>query len=107
MGTSPRNRAVPRLSWKEEEEERRIRRRDVLCQLDGLLTQLEEINLRGGSVPPRILAALARCGVSFPRTLAAPELIEAIFTAQERFMREPIEGGADAGGLGDRGRIAS
>lgn len=90
MGTSARSRAVQQLSWPDEEEEERARRRDLLCQLDGLLTVLEEVNLRGGEIPPRILATLRRSGVTFPKRLSAPELIEAVFAAQERFMREPI-----------------
>ncbi|HZB97777.1 MAG TPA: hypothetical protein VE219_04185 [Candidatus Sulfotelmatobacter sp.] len=89
MGASARNR-VQQLIWEAEEEERRAQRRHVLCQLDGLLTQLEEINLRGGEIPPRIVAALRRCGVEFPPIITPPELIEAIFAAQERFMREPV-----------------
>jgi hypothetical protein len=66
-----------------------VQRRETLCELDGLLTQLEEVNLRGGPIPTRVLVALRRRGVTFrPRTSAA-ELIEAVFLVQERFMRQP------------------
>lgn len=89
MATFVRNRVISQLAWVDEDEEVRAHRRDVLCELDGLLTQLEEVNLRGGSIPTRVLVALRRRGVTFrPRTSAA-ELIEAVFLVQERFMRQP------------------
>ena len=54
-----------------------------------MLTQLEEVNLRGGAVPSRVLIALRRRGV-IPRPGVNPaELIEAIFGVQEAFMRQP------------------
>lgn len=94
MATFVRNRVLSQLTWTEEEEEMRARRRDVLCELDGLLTQLEEVNLRGGAVPPRVLVALRRRGVIARPGLSPAELIEAIFSAQEAFMRQP-EGSGD------------
>ena len=94
MATFVRNRVINQLTWADEEDEVRADRRDVLCELDGLLTQLEEVNLRGGPVPPRVLVALRRRGVLARPGLTPPELIEAIFSAQEAFMRQP-EGATD------------
>jgi hypothetical protein len=89
MATFVRNRVLNQLVWSAEEERLRVQRRETLCELDGLLTQLEEVNLRGGPIPTRVLVALRRRGVVFrPRTSAA-ELIEAVFVVQERFMRQP------------------
>jgi hypothetical protein len=89
MATFVRNRVLNQLVWSAEEERLRVQRRETLCELDGLLTQLEEVNLRGGPIPTRVLVALRRRGVVFrPRTSAA-ELIEAVFAVQERFMRQP------------------
>lgn len=89
MATFVRNRVLHQLSWAPEDESSRIRRREILCELDGMLAQLEEINVRGGPIPPRLLAALRRRGVVFNARAKAPDLIEAIFTAQEAFMRQP------------------
>ena len=89
MATFVRNRVINQLTWADEAEEVRADRRDVLCELDGLLTQLEEVNLRGGPVPPRVLVSLRRRGVLARPGLTPPELIEAIFSAQEAFMRQP------------------
>ncbi len=89
MATFARNRVLNQLTWAEEEEERRSHRRDVLCELDGLLTQLEEANLRGTAVPSRVLISLRRRGVLARPGVNAAELIEAIFSAQEAFMRQP------------------
>lgn len=94
MATFVRNRVLNQLTWIEEQEEVRAHRRDVLCELDGLLTQLEEVNLRGGAVPSRVLISLRRRGVVARPGLNPAELIEAIFSAQEAFMRQP-EGAAD------------
>jgi hypothetical protein len=89
MATFVRNRVLNQLSWTEEEDESRSHRRDVLCELDGLLVQLEEVNLRGGAVPSRVLIALRRRGVMARPGVNPAELIEAIFGAQEAFMRQP------------------
>lgn len=106
MSTFVRNRVVAQLTWIEEETDQRARRRDVLCELDGMLTQLEEVNLRGGRVPSRVLVALSRRGVIARPGTSAPELIEAIFAAQEAFMRQP-EGALPAEALAElRRRIA-
>ncbi|MDQ2960976.1 MAG: hypothetical protein M3R48_08005 [Candidatus Dormibacteraeota bacterium] len=94
MATFVRNRVLSQLTWIDEQEEVRLRRRDVLCELDGLLTQLEEVNLRGSAVPVRVVIALRRRGVVARPGLNPAELIEAIFSAQEAFMRQP-EGTAD------------
>ncbi|MFN2569490.1 MAG: hypothetical protein ABR564_07810 [Candidatus Dormibacteria bacterium] len=89
MATFVRNRVVHQLTWAPEEESTRIARREVLCELDGLLAQLEEINVRGGAIPRRVLVQLRRRGVVFTSRTRAPELIEAIFTVQETYMRQP------------------
>lgn len=89
MATFVRNRVLNQLVWSPEEERRRAERREALCELDGLLTQLEEVNLRGGSIPTRVLVALRRRGVVFRPRVNAAELIEAVFVVQERYMRQP------------------
>lgn len=89
MATFVRNRVLTQLAWAEEEEDTRSSRRDALCELDGLLTQLEEVNLRGGAVPTRVLIALRRRGVMARPGVNPAELIEAIFCVQEAFMRQP------------------
>ncbi|HEX4754216.1 MAG TPA: hypothetical protein VH661_00500 [Candidatus Dormibacteraeota bacterium] len=89
MATFVRNRVLNQLTWTDEEEGVRSHRRDVLCELDGLLTQLEEVNLRGGAVPSRVLIALRRRSVMARPGVSPAELIEAIFGVQEAFMRQP------------------
>ncbi len=89
MATFVRNRVLNQLQWTPEAEAQRASRREALCELDGLLAQLEEVNLRGAPIPTRVLIALQRHGVALrPRTNAA-ELIEAVFAVQEQFMRQP------------------
>ncbi len=106
MATFARNRVLNQLTWAEEEEERRAARRDTLCELDGLLTQLEEVNLRGGAVPSRVIIGLRRRGVMVRPGISAAELIETIFSVQEAFMRQP-DGATDVVPLEDlRRRIA-
>jgi hypothetical protein len=109
MATFVRNRVLNQLSWSPEAELLRAKRREALCELDGLLTQLEEINLRGGQIPTRVLVALRRRGVAFRPRMSAAELIEAIFSVQEQYMRQP-EGapGHEPAALADlRRRLAS
>ena len=89
MATFVRNRVLHQLQWSPEDEAARAQRREALCQLDGLLTQLEEVNLRGSSIPPRVLVALRRRGVVFRPRVSAAELIEAVFVVQEQYMRQP------------------
>ena len=89
MATFVRNRVLQQLSWESEGEELRAQRRETLCELDGILSQLEEINLRGTEIPARILVALRRRGVVFRPGISTAELIEAIFAVQERYMRQP------------------
>lgn len=89
MATFVRNRVLHQLSWPLEEDAQRATRREALCELDGLLTQLEEINLRGGVIPARVLVALRRRGVALRSRIGAAELIEAIFAVQEGYMRQP------------------
>jgi len=89
MATFVRNRVLNQLSWPLEDDSRRASRREALCELDGLLAQLEEVNLRGGVIPTRVLIALRRKGVAYRARVSAAELIEAIFTVQEQYMRQP------------------
>lgn len=89
MATFVRNHVLNQLAWTSEDEPVRAARREALCELDGLLTQLEEINLRGGVIPTRVLVALRRKGVTFRPRVNAADLIEAIFAVQEQYMRQP------------------
>jgi hypothetical protein len=89
MATFVRNRVLNQLQWSPEDEAARAGRREALCELDGLLTQLEEVNLRGVPIPPRVLVALRRRGVAFRPRITAAELIEAVFAVQEQYMRQP------------------
>jgi hypothetical protein len=109
MATFVRNRVLNQLSWSPEEEAQRAKRREALCELDGLLTQLEEVNLRGGHIPTRVLVALRRRGVMFGPRVSAAELIEAIFLVQEQYMRQPAGAGSqESAALTDlRRRLAS
>jgi len=109
MATFVRNRVLNQLTWTEEPVDTRCKRREALCELDGLLTQLEEVNLRGGHIPTRVLVALRRRGVTFGPRVGAAELIEAVFAVQEQFMRQPVGvAGIDAGALAElRRRLAS
>ncbi len=84
-----RTRMVKQVTWVAEDEETRASRREELCELDGLLMQLEEVNVRGSVVPVRLLLALRRHGIAINRQASVPDLIEAVFTAQERYMRRP------------------
>jgi hypothetical protein len=61
-------------------------RRQTLCELDGLLSQLEEINLHGTPVPARVRAALRRHGAQVSDRERATQLIDTIFAVQERYM---------------------
>lgn len=108
MATFVRNRVLHQLTWAPEDESGRAERREALCELDGLLTQLEQVNLKGGVIPPRVLMALQRRGVIFRPRVNAAELIEAIFVVQEQFMRQP-EGAPthEPLSLHLRGRLAS
>jgi len=107
MATFVRNRVLHQLTWAPEDDTSRTERREALCELDGLLAQLEHINLNGGIIPPRVLVSLSRRGVPLrPRTTAA-ELIEAIFAVQERYMRQPDGLQAQEPLVQLRGRLAS
>lgn len=104
MATVSWNRTLQQTTWTQEGDEMRSQRREILCELDGMLAQLEELNLRGGEVPTRVLVALRRRGVPIRASISAAELIESIFSVQEGYMRHPGEGTED----GDlRRRIAS
>lgn len=89
MATFVRNRVLQQLSWTAESERTRSDRRAALCELDGLLAQLEEANLRGSEVPARVIGALRRRGVAIGRRTTPAELIEATFIVQERYIRQP------------------
>jgi hypothetical protein len=89
MAAIVRTRVLNQLSWASEEEGIRNDRRASLCELDGLLTQLEEINMRGTEVPGRIRIALQRHGIAMRPSDGPSELIEAIFVEQERYMLRP------------------
>jgi len=89
MATIVRTRVLNQLSWAPEEEALRNERRSALCELDGLLTQLEEINMRGLVVPGRIRVALQRHGIALRSQESPAEMIEAIFVEQERYMLRP------------------
>lgn len=90
MATFVRNRVLDKLSWPEEDDSPRASRREILCELDGLLAQLEEYNLRGQAIPGRVLVQLRRRGVAFGPRVTPAELIEAVFAAQDLFMRQPV-----------------
>jgi len=89
MAAVVRNRVSKQLTWAIEGEELRSRRRAALCELDGLLTQLEEINLRGLVVPGWVRSALQRNGINIRPHHGAADMIEAIFLVQERYMLRP------------------
>lgn len=89
MAVLVKNRVLNQLTWPEEVDATRSRRRAALCELDGLLTQLEEINLRGTMVPGRVRMTLQRLGVLVRPHHTAAEMIELIFAEQERYMLRP------------------
>jgi hypothetical protein len=89
MATIVRTRVLNQLSWAAEEGAIRVERRSALCELDGLLTQLEEINMRGLPVPGRIRVALQRHGITARAQDTPADMIEAIFVEQERYMLRP------------------
>lgn len=69
-------------------------RRSTLKALDGLLEQLEQLNLRDRTVVPMPLARrLLRAGVRFRARISIPHLIELVFARQERYMLTPPERG--------------
>jgi hypothetical protein len=84
-----RNRVLSPLSFPAEKGSIRRLRRQALCELDGLLSQLEEMNLRGAEVPGRVRAALRRHGAVVSDADGAAQLIEVIFAVQERYMLHP------------------
>jgi hypothetical protein len=85
-----KTRGAGELSWPSENDRQRDHRRQALCELDGILAQLEEINIRGLQVPGRVRMALNRFGIPASTQMDAPALIEAIFEVQERFMLHPV-----------------
>jgi hypothetical protein len=89
MAALVKNRVPKQLSWPTEEDGTRGERRAALCELDGMLTQLEEINLHSRIVPGWVRAALQRHGVDVKTHHTAAEMIEAIFLIQERYMLRP------------------
>ena len=81
------------IAWPDETEEARSGRRDRLCRLDGLLTYVEELNLRGiAEIRPSLYAWAGRLGVGVTEEMTGADLVEAIFAEQERLMLQPIMG---------------
>jgi hypothetical protein len=107
MATFVRNRVLHQLQWAPERDTYRARRREVLCELDGLLIQVEEVNLRGQAPPPRVIDRLRHHGVQVSQAASPADLVEAIFAAQERFMRQPVGLPAVRDGHLIKGRLAS
>jgi len=107
MATFVRNRVLNQLQWAPETDTYRSRRREVLCELDGLLIEIEEMNLRGQPLPPRVTAQLRRRGVAVSPEATSADLVEAIFAAQERFMRQPVGLPPVRDGHLIKGRLAS
>src|ERR1039457_2565051 len=92
MATFVRNRVLNQLQWASETDTYRSRRREVLCELDGLLIEIEEMNLRGQPLPPRVVAQLRRRGVPAPPRPSPAARVEAFFAAREGFRRQPLGG---------------
>jgi hypothetical protein len=69
------------------------KRKLSLYALDRVLWALEELNLAERTiVPPDVVDELRVYGVPYNRDIKIPDLIELVFTAQERFMNvEPDE----------------
>jgi|SRR3979411_2986707 hypothetical protein len=84
-----KTRGAGELSFPNENDRQRDHRRRALCELDGILAQLEEMNVRGVPIPGRIRMALTRFGIPATAPMDAPALIEVIFEVQERFMLHP------------------
>jgi len=80
------------IAWPDETEEARSGRRDRLCQLDGLLTYVEDLNLRGTPFRSSLYAWAGRLGVPVTEEMTGADLVEAIFAEQERLMLQPIMG---------------
>ena len=92
MAAIVRTRALKQLSWPVEASSSRNDRRASLCELDGLLAQLEEMNLKGLIVPGWVRAALQRHGIGVRPHHTASDMIEAIFMVQEQYMLRPDQG---------------
>jgi hypothetical protein len=92
MAVVVRTRTLKQLSWPAEESSSRNHRRASLCELDGLLAQLEEMNLKGLIVPGWVRAALQRHGMAVRPHHTASDMIEAIFMVQEQYMLRPDQG---------------
>lgn len=95
MAATVKHRVSKQLLWPREDEAARRRRREALSELDGLLAQLEEMNVRGQMVPGWVRSALQRHGIPVRPHHTAPEMIEFIFLAQEQYMLRPL-------GVGER-----
>lgn len=72
-----------------QEAERKLN----LYALDNILWSLEDLNLKErGVVPPEVVEQLQAFGIPYHTDIKVPDLIELVFTAQERFMNvEPEE----------------
>jgi hypothetical protein len=63
-------------------------RREALSRLDHILEQLERANLADLRRPPsRLVRALTQRGLSDARAYTIPQLLEIVFSSQERLMR--------------------
>ena len=64
-----------------------------LYALDNMLWSLEDLNLKDRTtVPHDVIEQLRAFGIPYQPDLSIPDLIELVFTAQERFMNvEPEE----------------
>ncbi len=81
-----RNRAAQRKSG---------HRRAMLRALDGVLEQLEQLNLRDRTVVlPTLAGQLLRLGVANRPAVGIPDLIERVFARQEQFMLAPPQRGS-------------
>jgi hypothetical protein len=64
-----------------------------LYRLDNILWSLEDLNLKDQTtVPDEVVEQIRAFGIPYEPRISIPDLIELVFTAQERFMNvEPEE----------------
>jgi hypothetical protein len=93
---------APVLELREAVLESKEGRREALSRLDHILEQLERANLADLRKPPsRLVRALADRGLSDARAYTIPQLLEIVFSSQERLMRANRNARGTAG-LDDR-----
>ena len=79
---------APVLELGESTLESREGRRQALSRLDHILEQLERATLADLRIPPsRLVRALADRGLSDAKAYTIPQLLEIVFSSQERLMR--------------------